>query len=53
MSHYSRKGSLMQKSIDPGQPAQTVQVDLIQDFLLLVNFLHVNEPVLPNNPFGC
>ena len=31
------------KSIDSGQPAQSVQIDLSRYFLLCVNFLHVED----------
>ena len=31
------------KSIDPGQPAQTAQADLVRKFLLLVISMHITN----------
>ena len=46
MSHYLQKGGLVHllNSFGPGQPAQSAQAELGQNFLLSVNFLHIKGP---------
>ena len=41
------------KSINPGQPAQSVQADLGQNFSLLANFLANQRTALPHDSFCC
>ena len=48
-----RKQDASPKSIDPGQPAQSVLADLGRNVLLLVKLLDIKGPLLPNYLFGC
>ena len=45
MPGYEKRLNASARSIDPGQSRQSTQADLGQNFLLLSNFLHVQEPV--------
>ena len=41
------------KSIDPGPSAQFSQADLGQNFLLLIDFLHIEGPYYLMSKVGC
>ena len=46
-----RRKCALTKCIDSGQPAQSAQADLGRNILLIVNFLHIEGTIPPEDSF--